>query len=334
LVNRHKAAIIEYHGICDEDFDLLKGFDIKQMPKSYFRKQLEYLKKKGYVFCSMTKLTNTIRNKGKINRLVVLTFDDGYENVVKNAYPIMKELGAKGCFYLVSALIGQDQLLWTDYVESVIRNHQEFNFEFMFKGRGCSYRLDDDKSRQYAMGDIKAKLRSVPDKERLEHLEQFNKIKIDNIHQEFMIVSPEQIKELDQNILEIGSHTRMHPNCANLISDEELDDEILDSKMEIERIIGNKIRHFCYPKGSYDERVIAKVIECGYDSAVTTEYGFVDKNADLYRLKRMEANERWIRFKASTSGSLLIGQKISHVLVKSVAFLAMILFQQIGSNFF
>lgn len=315
LVNRDKAIIIIYHGICDEGFNLLKGYDVKQLSKSYFRKQLEYLKRKGYVFCNMTELTDTIKNKGKICRFVVLTFDDGYNNVIDNAYPIMKEFGAKGCFYLVSTLIGQDHLLWTDHVEMVIRNHKGRNFIFNFLGKEFDYRLDDEESCHQAMKEIKAKLRSISDKERLAHLQQFEGYRIDNVSKEFRIVSPGQIKQLDQNILEIGSHTRMHPNCVNLTSDEELENEILNSKIDIERMIGKKITHFCYPKGSYDIRVTAKVIESGYDSAVTTAYGLNDNNSDLFRLNRMEANEQLLFFKASSSGSYLVAQRTKDVLM-------------------
>jgi peptidoglycan/xylan/chitin deacetylase (PgdA/CDA1 family) len=230
VVNRNKAIILWYHGVCDEGFKLTK----RHIAKSVFRKQLSYLKRKGYIFITMSELLDVIKNKKKINKYAVLTFDDGFRNVVENAYPIMKEFGAKGCIYLVSDLIGTTQLLWTDHVETVIRSHKTGNFQFNFKGEEVNYRLDDDRSCEYAMEDIKAKLRTIPDSERHKHMEQFHEFTPDDFPQEFMMASWEQIRELDPEVLEAGSHTKRHPNCTNLTSDDEIKDEIYNSKIDID----------------------------------------------------------------------------------------------------
>jgi len=301
-LNRHKAIILWYHGICDDGFDLLKGYDERHISKSSFRKQMEHLKRKGYSIISLTELVNTIKNKGKFYKNVVLTFDDGFRNVIENAYPIMREYNAKGCVYLVSDLIGTGTLLWTDYVETVIRNQKQGNFQFDFKGEKYTYILTNKKSYEYAMRDIKTKLRSISDIERREHLKQFINLKIENTPKEFLLASWEGIKELETDVFEIGSHTKSHPNCTNLISDEELQNEILFSKNKIEEMIGRKIEHFCYPAGSYNDRVIDTVVASGYQSAVTVDYGFCDENADLYRLKRVEARSSLLIFKSCISG--------------------------------
>lgn len=307
-INRNKALIIWYHGICDEDFDLLKNYDERHIPKSLFTKQLEYLKAHGFTFVSMTDLKNAITNKTKIDKFVVLTFDDGFKNVVENAYPIMKQYGAKGCFYLVSDLIGTNELLWTDYVETVIRNHGDF--QFVFKGEIIDYKMDHKGSYEHAMKDIKAKLRTLPDDQRLEHMRQFRSRRIKDVPKEFEMATWGQINELDPNIMEIGSHTRKHPNCNNLTSDEELEDEIYNSKTYIENIIGHEVEHFCFPAGSFNEKVISKVQKYGYTSALTTENGFTDKHSNLYRLKRIEATGQFLHFKANVSGSNSILRRI------------------------
>lgn len=309
-LNRNKAIILWYHGICDDGFDLLKDYDERHIPKSSFRKQLEYLKRKGYSFMSMTELVNTLKNRNKPGKYVVLTFDDGFRNVVENAYPMMQEFNAKGCLYPVSDLIGTDKLLWTDHVETVIRNQKKGNYQFDFKGEKVTYILTDKKSYQYAMQDIKTKLRSISNVERLEHLKQLDNMKKDSIPKEFFLANWEEIRALDPDVLEIGSHTISHPNCANLNSDEELKDEISRSKIDIEKITGRKVEHFCYPAGSHSPRVIDQVIASGYQSAVTIRYGFNDENTDLYKLKRIEASPSLPLFKANVSGSFNIMKSI------------------------
>ena len=306
VINRDKAIILWYHGVCDDGFDLLKGYDERHISRSCFREQLAYLKRKGYSFVSMTELVNTIKNKGKPGKKVVLTFDDGFRNIVENAYPIMREFNAKGCFYLVTDLIGADRLLWTDYVETVIRNQEPGSFQFDFKGEKFTYTLTDKESCEYAMKDIKAKLRTIPNPEMIEHLKQLGDIKIENIPKEFIIANWDEIKGLDTNVLEIGSHTRSHPNCTNLTNNKELEDEIHHSKKDIEDVIGRKVEHFCYPAGSFNQEVIDMVIQGGYKSAVTIERGFVDIHSDLYQLKRMDPHENHLIFKSRISGTIRI----------------------------
>ena len=282
--NRNKVAILIYHGICDDGYYVTEN----HLPKSVFRKQLSYLKSKGYVFINMSQLMSVLEKRGEINKFVVLTFDDGFRNVVHNAYPIMVEFGAKGCFYIVSDLIGTNHLLWGDYVETLIRNQKKEDFQFIFNGNRINYRIDTEQLRKNTIEDIKNKLKSISDKERYEHLKQFNNMRLDDFPKDFAMASWEEINNLDPEILEIGCHTKRHPSCANLTLDEEMDDEILNSKDDIERHIGRKIEQFCYPEGSYNERVIERLKQCGYKSAVTINYGFNDEMSDHYKLNRIE----------------------------------------------
>ena len=303
IINRNKAIILYYHGICDDSFYLLDGYDERHIYRSSFRKHLEYLKRHGYVFVNMTTLVEALKNKTRTRKYVALTFDDGFRNIVINAYPIMNEFKAKGCFYIISDLVGKNQLVWTDYVETIIRNQSADDFNFLFKGNKISYWLKDKVSAEQAMRDIKKKLRSIPDKERREHLEQFNNQTLKDIPDEFRIVSWEEIKGLDHTILEIGSHTKGHPDCEKLVSDAELEKEILQSKLDIETQIGGKVAHFCYPAGSYNDKVVEKLREYGYESAVTTKSGFVEALADRYQLNRIAGENHLSSFKANVSGS-------------------------------
>jgi peptidoglycan/xylan/chitin deacetylase (PgdA/CDA1 family) len=313
LINRNKVLILWYHGVCDEGFKLSE----KHIPKSAFRKQLEYLKRKGYTYVTMSEMLEAMENKKKLNKAVVLTFDDGFRNIVENAYPLMEEFDAKGCFYLVTGMVGEDRLLWTDQVENVVRKSVKDgkrNFRFAFQGDTIEYRLEDMDTVFVVAKDIKKKLKNIPDRERLEHLKHINTLKANDVSKEFTFASWEQINKLNPDILEIGSHCREHPSCTNLTSDLEFKEEICYAKRDIEENTGRKVEHFCYPSGSYDDRVIAKIIEYGHKSAVTIEYGMNDFNTDPYRLKRITASEEPLLFKASVSGCYGILKRIKAAL--------------------
>ena len=216
LLNSKKILVVWYHGVCDNGFDLLKGYDERHVPMSVFRNQLEFLKKKGYVFVTASELVEVLKQKNAVRKLALITFDDGYRNVIENAYPVMRELKVKGCLYVVSNMIGTQHPLWTDHVETMIRDCGLDNFAFLFKGQEIVYRLDSALARQVAMKDIKRKLRSISDKERDAHLQQFDG-KPNATPAEFLFAGWEQLTSVDPETLEIGSHTRNHPDCGRQI---------------------------------------------------------------------------------------------------------------------
>jgi len=111
--------------------------------------------------------------------------------------------------------------------------------------------------------------------------------------------SPESLRLLDwRRIVEMadagivfGSHTRTHPRLTECTPDQ-LRAEVLDAKKIIEDHLGREVKHFCYPFGAYDERVVDAVREAGYATACTTRRGVVRQGADPLRLPRLTIGKR------------------------------------------
>jgi peptidoglycan/xylan/chitin deacetylase (PgdA/CDA1 family) len=76
-------------------------------PPEAFTWQMQALKDWGYTSIPISLLVTAI-TKGALlpPRPVVISFDDGYETVFENAYPIMKELGFTGLMYIVGEYVG------------------------------------------------------------------------------------------------------------------------------------------------------------------------------------------------------------------------------------
>ena len=66
-----------------------------------FYKQIKYLTKIGYKSLNLKNLSNE-----KYNKKIVITFDDGYENIFTNAMPVLKELDFSATCFIVSKKIG------------------------------------------------------------------------------------------------------------------------------------------------------------------------------------------------------------------------------------
>lgn len=84
-----------------------------------FRFQMRYLKVAGFKVVTLNEILNFIDGEIVDDKLVALTFDDGYQDFYENAYPALKAHGYPSTVFLVSDLIGKENL-W-DYQERGIR---------------------------------------------------------------------------------------------------------------------------------------------------------------------------------------------------------------------
>ena len=80
-------------------------------------------------------------------------------------------------------------------------------------------------------------------------------------------LSAEQLQELAAAGWEIGSHSMTHADLADVAANK-LREEILDSRLRLEREIGVEVRSFAYPFGSFVSTLGAKVENYGYRTAV------------------------------------------------------------------
>lgn len=101
----------------------------------------------------------------------------------------------------------------------------------------------------------------------------------------------DEVKALDEAVMQVGCHTLTHPYLQRIRDDESLQREILGSKQTIERHIGKPITSFAYPFGQYNERVVSFVREAGFTSARSTWPGVVYSSDGLFSLTSLIRTE-------------------------------------------
>jgi len=84
------------------------------------------------------------------------------------------------------------------------------------------------------------------------------------------VMSKSQIRKLSKKF-EIGAHTVNHVDLTK-VSLKKAREEIVNSKKELEEIIGKKVEWFCYPKGKYNKKIINLVEEAGFRYARTASW--------------------------------------------------------------
>lgn len=99
------------------------------------------------------------------------------------------------------------------------------------------------------------------------------------------LMSLKQAKEIQDNGLEIGSHTLNHPDILTLNS-QELNQQLAESRQILENA-GINISSFAYPFGRFNDS-IAEETGKYYSSARTTIKGYNNlENLDFYKLKSL-----------------------------------------------
>lgn len=110
-----------------------------------------------------------------------------------------------------------------------------------------------------------------------------------NLKAEGSDLSSKQTKKMVAAGWEIASHTITHPDLT-VISPEQLETELVDSKRILERDLGVEVVNFCYPAGQYNDEVAAAVEAAGYRGATTVEPGLA-RREEPFELKRLRIDQ-------------------------------------------
>lgn len=122
-----EIPVLMYHEIIDEDpnqFRLVRS--PYTISLNQFRAQMSYLHQHGYssiTLSELVKLKNIYRTATRVdlNKLVVITFDDGYKNNVTHALPVLKKNHLVATFFVIVSRIGTRGYLSWDDLRKLIR---------------------------------------------------------------------------------------------------------------------------------------------------------------------------------------------------------------------
>jgi peptidoglycan/xylan/chitin deacetylase (PgdA/CDA1 family) len=89
---------------------------------------------------------------------------------------------------------------------------------------------------------------------------------------ELLCMSWDELRGLEAEGWEIGSHTRTHPRLSQ-IGDDEIKAELTGSRSECEEKMGGPCTSIAYPYSDYDERAVRAARDAGYRFAVTVPRG-------------------------------------------------------------
>lgn len=212
--------------------------------------------KQHYNIIGLNDYLDAVHNKKHLpNKAVVITFDDGH---ISNyaLLQIIRRMQIPVTIFLCSSIVGTHRHFW-------FRHSTEIKPQ------------------------VEA-LKKIPNEQRLERLRQYGFVQ-EQEYDEIQALSKEQIEEMTPWV-NFQSHTCFHPILPQ--SDyTTAENEIKDSKQQLEETFGLTINALSYPNGDYSERDIYLAQTAGYECGVTVDSGYNDMKTDLFRLKRFSVND-------------------------------------------
>src|SRR5258708_14574337 len=252
------ARIIMYHGTPSESAQALEA-------------QLRYLARHFRI----VPLESVVSRFGSGPRAgsneIVLTFDDGLRDNRTVVYPILRALQAPATFFVCPGLVGSGQWLWNHEVRCRLKTLPEQDLREL--GRQLQTRGNSVEEIVEWMKTLDLWKRQQA--EEAVRLTSPNFNRTGTQRETYDIMNWEDLCSLDPGLINIGSHTLTHP-ILNLLTADEIEFELHESRRLLEQRLNRAVEYFCYPNGAYDARVYQAVKKI-YRAAVTTENGVLGR---------------------------------------------------------
>jgi hypothetical protein len=127
--SKSSIPVLMYHSITDEEETGVRPYYRTATAPSTFELHMRYLFDQGYRTIDLAEAVSSLQNGEPNTKRVVVTFDDGYSDFYKHAFPALNRHGFTATVFLPTAYIGavpmqfkgKDCLTWTEIRE--LRKH-------------------------------------------------------------------------------------------------------------------------------------------------------------------------------------------------------------------
>ena len=295
-------TILAYHRVLPMHEADRYPFASMVMPRDQFEAQMAHFAS----HCSPMALPEAIerlQSQKLPHRALVVTLDDGYRDNFDHAFPILSKYRIPATFFVVSGIIGDGALLWWDAVATQIkaivlqRMHRNEAEARRFPGWMLSILHDPDCEHDLPLTirRIVTRLNFAPASGRLEALRLLQSMAGgERSGSPSLMLSWDELRELDASGMTIGSHTTSHAFLDELEAPE-ASQQIGSSTRALAAALGHPVRYFAYPAGRFNRQSPDLLRGAGIEAALTMLPGTNRATTDLYRLRRFDAGYSYLR---------------------------------------
>lgn len=239
-------------------------------------RQLEWISRR-YEICALDDLDTRSRSR-RSKQVAAITFDDGYADVYRYAFPLLVNKGIPFTVFAATDYVGSDNLFPHDELylrlKILLSGHQGSASRLgeILNDAGCRktiadvlpvassepYRLTRAMLAAFSQEEIRTVINIL-----CEHTEVPEAIAIQSA-----VMNWDMLIKMQRTGVLIGCHSKSHAILTNE-SPTKAFREARDGREVLERRLGVPVRHFAYPDGAFNDKVVRAIGEAGYSHAYT-----------------------------------------------------------------
>lgn len=220
---------------------------------------------------------------------VMITFDDGYDDFARHAWPVLHACAAPVTLFVPTAFPGHEvEGFWWDRLHAAF---QRTDRRDRLSSPVGEIALSSREERAAAFVALRERLKTMPHDEAMAAVEStVNDLGgAPDVHR---VLDWEALRRLAAEGVTLAPHSRTHPLMNRLPVDRAID-EARGSWTDLERQVGPTPKIIAFPAGGYDQRLVAALDEEGFELGFTTTRGSIQTaTANWLELPRRNVGAR------------------------------------------
>jgi peptidoglycan/xylan/chitin deacetylase (PgdA/CDA1 family) len=269
---RRLPLVLGYHRVVADQAATQRWLPAMSISRATFERHLDWVGRR-HRFVSLDELAAGLgAGAGSARPPAAVTFDDGYADVYENAFPLLRRKGIPSAIFVVTDLVGSDELLLHDRLYLALAeglSRGEAGAAKLFAALGPAAPVRELPRQPFRA--VQWLLRRLPQdllRRGAAALEREWGVD-EQARRELRPVSWSMLREMENGGMTVGSHTRSH-TLLTLESPARVQAEVAGSRDALRERLSVPARHFAYPDGRCDVAAVRAVAEAGYATAYTT----------------------------------------------------------------
>lgn len=267
-VPRGSAVVLMYHRVAELTFDPWR----LAVSPGWFDEHMAVLRK-SFRPLSLTELADATAGGEVPPRAVVVTFDDGYRDVLEHAKPSLEAHGVPATVFVTSGYVDSGEEFWWHELERICFTRPSSAAEqapasgpALIAGMSVDWGTPSDALylelwKQLQVMPVEARRAALVELREAVGLARETEVNT--------MTRAELLALRAGGLVEVGAHTVTHPNLPTLSRAGQLD-EIRTSRSQLEELLGEPVGSFSYPHGELTPETVECVREAGFDRACSS----------------------------------------------------------------
>nr|HEX4314896.1 polysaccharide deacetylase family protein [Kofleriaceae bacterium] len=268
-----QVCILTYHHVADGAESYAFDSEVADATPAQFRRQMELLAKHRTPI-GIDELLRALDGGPLPKNPVMVTFDDGYRSCHDVALPILRAVGVRATFFVSTGFITNRRMYWWERIAYALK-HARRTAAVLDYPRALPIDVRDP-TLQRVLNDL-VKNTPLLEVDRFidglyAGLEVDWDASADRAAADDMVMTWDQVRALLRAGMDVESHT-MHHRVLQTLTPEQLRDELVGSRVELEAQLGQRVRAIAYPVGRpthRDPHIRDAVAAAGYEVGMTS----------------------------------------------------------------